>query len=156
MYQLLLTAASLLTVLSGAPAPAAGAEAQELQYFTREQYRACLDSEERLKTMRQAIDGRVAENNQMMLRIQTDAKALFDEQKKVSPFNESQISAFNKRIEEHNNAIAAANELAVMLGTEQEAYRAESLEHNQRCGSLVVKMADREAVLEERKAAGKP
>lgn len=146
----------LLTVFSAAPVFATGAGANELQFFTREQYRACLDSEDRLKTLRQAIDGRVAENNQTMLRIQTEAKALFDGQKNVSPFDESQVNAFNKRIEEHNSAIAAANEHAAKLRAEQEAYHAASLEHNQRCGSLVVKMVDREAVLKERKASGQP
>jgi hypothetical protein len=156
MYQLPLAAAVLLTVFSGAPALAADADPQELQFFTREQYRACLDSEDRLKALRQVNEARVAENNQIMFRLQTGAKALFEEQKNVSPFDESQIDAFNKRLEEHNSAIAAANEDAVKLRAEHEAYHAESLEHNQRCGTLAVKLADREAVLKERKAAGKP
>lgn len=156
MYRLLSTAAILLTVSIGAPPLAAGAQEKELQFFTREQYRACLDSEDKLKTVHQALDVRVAENNQIMLEIQNAAKALFEEQKKVSPFDESQINAFNKRIEEHNDSIATANEHAAMLRTEQEAFHAESLEHNQKCGSLVVKLADREAVLRERKAAVKP
>ena len=156
MHHIMVTAGFLVTLFLAGPALAAGPEVNELQFFTREQYRACLDSQEKLTAQRQTLDNAFADNNAMMLRIQADAKSLVDLQKSVSPYDESQIKNFNKRIEEHNSVIALANEQVVKLKADQEAYHAASLEHNKSCVGLMVKTADRDAVLQERQLAEKP
>ena len=156
MHHIIVTVAFLVTVSMAGPALAAGAEANELQFFTREQYHACLDSQEKLTAQRQTLDNAFADNKAMMLRIQADAKSLVQVQKSVSPYDEAQIRNFNKRIQEHNDLIALANEQVGKLKADQETYHAASLEHNKSCVGLMVKTADRDAVLQERKLAAKP
>jgi hypothetical protein len=97
----------------------------------------------------------VAENNAEMFLLQTEATTLVNDQKTVSPFDDTQVNAFNKRMEEHNSHVKAENERADKLRAEQESFNTESFDHNKKCAALVVRFVDREMVLKEREAAAK-
>ena len=154
MYHATITILTLLLALCITPAFAANYEVKELNYGTREQFRACLDSEERIKAHSKMLAEYIIENNTIMVQIQTEAEALVNEQVKVLANDREQVDAFNKRIAEHNKLVFSANVRADKTRAEQEAYNKELVEHNKKCSSLVFRLADREAVLNERKAAG--
>ena len=130
-------------------------EPKPLTYGTRDQYRACLESDDRIKAHGKQIAEFIAENNATMVQIQIEAATLVELQAAIATNNRQQVENFNRRIEEHNQLVKAANEHAERTKAELEAYNREMAEHNKRCSSLVYKMEDREAVQKERKAAGK-
>lgn len=155
MYLALTTILALLLVSVAIPAFAAGSANKELKFASREQLRACLDEEDAARARLNEFEGLLAENNASMLLIQTEAMALIDEQKRLDTTSEEQVNAFNKKSEDHNKYVKEANKRAEKLKADQDSFNAAMIEHNKKCATLVFKIADREAVLKERKAAGK-
>lgn len=154
MSRVTITACALLLALA-TPVLADVYETTELNYGSREQLRACLDSDDRIKEHSKRIADLIADNNAMLIEIQVEAKTLADLQSSIATNNKDQVENFNRRIEEHNRLVRMSNERAEKTKTELDAYNKELAEHNKRCASLVYKMADREAVMKERRAAGK-
>ena len=153
MYHAAILVLALLLSIMTKPSFAADPEVKELDYGTREQFRACLDSEDRIKAHSKMIAEYIAANNALMLRIQTEAAAIVEEQKTIDTTNRMQVEAFNKRTAEHNKLVISANESAEKTKAEQDAYNQELVKHNKGCAALVFKLSDREAVLKERRAA---
>ncbi len=149
------TLLGLLLVAVTMPAFAAGPAGTELKFASREQYRACLDEEDAAKARLEAFERLTAENNATMFLIQTEAAALVEEQKNLLTASTMQIDAFTKKWETHNRFVKEANERAEKIKAEQDAFNAEMVEHNRKCATLVFRLTDRDAVLKERKAAGK-
>lgn len=131
------------------------AKANEPGFYSKEEYSACLDSEDRLNARRKTLEEQVTEINAATALIQTEAAALVEEQKNLILTDAVQVEAFNKRTEAYSAKVKSSVERAEQLNAEQEAYHATLMEHNKKCATLVVKITDREAVMKERTAAGK-
>lgn len=122
---------------------------------SREEYRACLDLQVRLKAQLESLDGHVAENNNRIALLRADAMALAERHQNMSPSDPSQFEAFNKQLEMHNSNVVAASEQAERVKEEREAYHLRTVEYNKICSTLVVRLEDRDAVLNERNNSGK-
>lgn len=155
MFRPALFIGALLFALIIKPALAAVYEPRTLNYGTREQLNACLDSDDRIKAHSKLIADYIAENNATMIQIQIEAAMLVDLQAATATNNKAQVESFNRRIEEHNRLVKSADEHAHKTKIELELYNKELAEHNKRCAALVFKMEDREAVKKDRQAAGK-
>ncbi|MBT0663886.1 hypothetical protein KI809_06180 [Geobacter pelophilus] len=123
----------------------------ELVVGTREQFRACLDSEDILNSRRKLIDEHLAANHATMKQIQDESAAIVEEQKQLISAGALQFDMFNRRVEEHNKLVKTANESAEKMKAEQDAYNEDMIDHNKRCATLVINIIDRQAVLSERK-----
>lgn len=155
MYNAFATIIALLLMILVKPIFAADSEPKDFKFSSREQFRACLDSEERLKALRKMLDEHITEYNATISLIGTEVTALVEEQKKIDLADAMQVDAFNKRTEKHNKLVKSSKERAGILKVEEDTYNAESMKYNERCAGLVFRMADREAVLKERHADGK-
>ncbi|GFO65094.1 hypothetical protein [Geomonas paludis] len=148
------------------PAPGTGQQAQpaqqpgktaakEIEYGTQEQYRACMYSEDHIKDLRKMLEEHIIQNNEMMMEIKKQAAALLDMQRKLVMSDDAQVEEFNRRTQEHNLVVKAANEATDKLKLELESFNNRSMDHNQNCASLIVKMSDRDVVMKERAPAPK-
>ncbi|MBI1921700.1 MAG: hypothetical protein HYS23_11555 [Geobacter sp.] len=155
MYNAFVTIIAFLLMIVIKPVFAADSELKDYKFSSRVQFRACLDSEDKLKVLRKMLDEHIAEYNATISLIQTGAASLVDEQKNIDLADAMQVDAFNKRSEKHNTLVKSSNDRAGKLKAEGDAYNAESIKYNERCAGLVVRIADREAVLKERNADGK-
>jgi len=126
---------------------------KEIEFGTQEQYGACMDSESRIKDLRKMLEEHIALNNERMMEIKKQAKSLLELQRKLVMSDDTQVEAFNKRTEAHNKLVKSANESSDKLKAELEAFNTKSMEHNQNCASLIVKMSDRDAAIKERTPA---
>lgn len=151
MKVLTATVGFVLALVIGGTALAAGPEVKGPAFSTRQEYRACLQFEERLQAQRKNLDDHVAENNNALALLQAAAMALAEAHKNTSPYDQSQVNDFNNQTEEHNRKIMAANEQAERVKAEYAAYNSETIEYNKKCATLMVRLDDRDAVLNERK-----
>lgn len=124
-----------------------------VEFGTQEQYGACMDSESRIKDLRKMLEEHIALNNEAMMEIKNQANSLLEMQRKLVMSDDAQVQAFNKRTEAHNKLVKSANESSDKLKAELEAFNMKSMEHNQSCASLIVKMSDRDAAIKERTPA---
>lgn len=154
MHNAFVTIIALLLMVLVKPTFAADSEPKDFK-SSREQFRACLDKEDRLKALRKMLDEHIVEYNATISLIRTEAAALVDEQKNIDLADATQVDAFNKRSEKHNKLVKSSNERAGKLKVEEDTYNAESIKYNEGCAGRVVRIADREAVLKERNADGK-
>ncbi|MBJ6799862.1 prolipoprotein diacylglyceryl transferase [Geomonas propionica] len=126
---------------------------KEIDFGTQEQYRSCMYSEDHIKDLRKMLEEHIAQNNEAMMEIKKQAAALLEMQRKVVLSDDAQVEEFNRRTQEHNLVVKAANEASDKLKRELESFNDKSIEHNQNCASLIVKMSDRDAVIKERTPA---
>ena len=150
----LLTTMVLSTLAFGGPDLAAGNKSKEPVHSSRQEYRACLDLQERLTSQLKILQDHVAENNNTIALLRDAAKALAEKHQDVSPFDTSQVDDFNALMEEHNNKVEAASKEAERVKGEHEAYHLQSVEYNKTCATLAVSLDDRDAVLHERDSSG--
>lgn len=140
------------------PAKVAGkdpakAPVKEMEFGTQDQYRECMYSEDRIKDLRKMLEEHIVQNNEAMLEIKKQASLLLEMQGKVVLSDDAQVEAFNKRTQDHNRLVKEANDASDKLKLELESFNVRSMQHNQSCASLIVKMSDRDAVMKERTPA---
>lgn len=155
MNRVLTTIAFMFTFAMGGAAFAAEPAVKVPVPSTRQEYRACLNLQEKLKAQLKILDDHVGENNNTIALLQVEAKALAEVHKNMSTSDQSQVDAFNRQREEHNKKVAAATEQAERVKSEHEAYHAQTVEYNRTCATLVVRLDDRDAVLNERNDSDK-
>lgn len=121
---------------------------------TREELRACMNAETEIADKRKALDGRNQKSKEEAAAIKAEAQQLAEEQKKAEE-DPNRMERFNRRVKAHNARIETANkELAVFKG-ELEQLNQQIGGYNVKCGAMVFKPEDREALLKEREAAKK-
>lgn len=145
---------SVLSVLAvSVPALAAEPEPKSPSRGTSQEYKACLDLQDKLKLRRQALDEHVSENNNTVALLQIEAQELVAAQKKLVLSDAVRVEDFNHLTGEHNRKIVAAEKQTERVKAEREAFSNDTLEYNQKCASLVVDLNVRDAVLSERSGA---
>lgn len=122
---------------------------------SRQEYRACLNLQEKLKAQMKILDDHVGDNNNTIALLQVEAQVLAEAHKNMSPSDQTQVDAFNRQREEHNKKVVAATEQAERVKSEHDAYHAQTVEYNRTCATLVVRLDDRDAVLNERNESEK-
>lgn len=145
----LITAVFMSTLVMGGAALAAEPEAKEPAFGTREEYRACLRFEERLKEQQKSLAERVAASNNTLALLQAEAVALAETYKSTDPSDPIQVNDFNNQAEEHNRKLGTSNEQAERVKAEYAAYHELTGEFNKKCPTLVLRLVDRDVVQNE-------
>lgn len=128
----------------------AGKKAGEPKFASREQLRACMDSEDELGNRKTALDREQARHTASLKPTQDDSTALYASEEKVDATDEKQVSDFNAKVAELNQRAEAINQRAGQLNLESKQLRADLHAHNVRCASIVFKISDKDAILRER------
>jgi|GEM_PF-992772 len=149
MNSLIITVVFVSTLVIGGTAFAAEPEAKEPAFGTREEYRACLKFEERLKEQQKSLSDRVAASNNTLALLQAEAMALAEAYKNTNPSDPAQVQDFNSQAEEHNRKLVTSNEQAERVRAEYAAYHERAIEYNKKCPTLALRLVDRDVVQNE-------
>jgi hypothetical protein len=145
-------AGALLLSLSAAHAQSPGGKA-----VSRDQLRACMDSESDLAARRSAIETRRTKNGEEAAAIKAEAADLAAEQKRVEDdaSGMGRRERFERKVKAHNARVKAAQAGAESLQGDLQDLNKALVAHNDQCGGIVYNKEDREAILKEREAAKK-
>lgn len=135
---------------------AAAAQGTPNKTLTRDELRACMDSEDSLKSRGAALKERNAKQNAEVEAYRSEDEQLKAEQKRVE---ESSLPGtrdrFDRKVRQHNARGKAAEESGKALTADADTFSKDLEAHNARCSGVAVKREDREALQKEREAAGK-
>jgi chromosome segregation ATPase len=136
--------------------PAAHAQSAPPRAATRDELRACMDSEDNLKAKRADLEARAQRNSDDAAAINKDGAALKEEQQHAE---ESTLpmarDRFERRVRQYQARIAAAKESEAGVRTGMEDLKKAIDEHNTRCNGISFRPEDKAAILQERAAKGK-
>jgi hypothetical protein len=132
-----------------APAPAPA----PTELVTRDYYRACLNEGDAVAEAKRGFDSRREAQSVKLAALVEEGKAHTATQATLKTDDEKAVAAFNEKINDINQRTDAANEQNSVINNERETYNARVLDFNKRCSSLMVRTADKEAVMQERAAA---
>jgi hypothetical protein len=129
--------------------------AQRPQYSSKEEFKACLDQEDKIAEAKSNLFRRVREHEADLKAKQDESRAHADSQANLNTSDEQAVDRFNLKVKELNDRADAINQRGESLMKEQQSHNALVASHNKRCAGMVVRMTDREAVLKERQAQSK-
>jgi hypothetical protein len=147
-FLLLLPAAFTMPAFAqtvAAPAPAGP--------VSRDFYRACLSEGDQVTEAKLSLDTRREAQNAKLAALLEEGKARTAEQATIKTDDEKAVAAFNEKIKDLNERTDVANSQNTVINNERDGYNAQVVDFNKRCGSLTVRTADKEAVMQERAAA---
>ena len=141
---LLLLAAATAGVLAQAP-------------VSRDELRACMDSEAAIAAQRAAFEKRQAENTQEMASMRAEGQVMAEEEKRLKEAGEisdsPKVLRFQERVKAFNERIKAGRGHMVAANADLDALNAAVVAHNARCGAISFRPEDKAAILQERAAA---
>ncbi len=120
---------------------------------TRDYYRACLAEGDKVAEEKASVDTQREAHAVTLKALIEEGKALAEEKTKLKTDDEKAVDAFNAKIKASNERGDAANAKSDQINKERDAYNAHVVDFNKRCATLVVRSADKEAVMQERAAA---
>lgn len=123
---------------------------KQLKYASREQLRACDETEARLRLMRRETDTLIAQYNAQQAQVQTSRLALEAEQSKMNHLEALQVRAFEEKTSAHNQLVQSFNLLAQQAQAQSDAYNQETDIYNQGCATMVFRIEDRNALMQEK------
>jgi len=143
--------------LAASAIQAAQAQAKpEKKTVTRDELRACMNSEAELAARRKAMEPRAAQNREEAAAIRAEAQELTEEHKRIGEDEHAKLERFmNRKAKPHNARVKAAQEKAEALRADLEALNKNLVAYNERCGGISFLAEDKEAILKEREAAKK-
>lgn len=133
-----------------------GAQAQTkpVKVVTRDELRACMNSESELSARRQATEARNNQNREEAAAIRAEAEQMVDEQQRIDQ-NQGRMDRFERHVKTHNARVKVAQANAESFRTDVEALNKALLAHNDQCGGISFRAEDKEAILKERESATK-
>jgi Skp family chaperone for outer membrane proteins len=135
---------------------AAIAQGAARKTITRDEYRACMNSQDALQARGDAIKQRTASIQRESEALKAEEDQLTREQKRVE---ESSFSGarerFERKVKAHSARVKAAEEEGRSLKAEADGFTKDLDAHNASCSDVAINKEDREAVMKEREAAGK-
>ncbi len=146
------TTAHATTVKTGKPAASAPAARV---YATREQLRSCMELEDGLKARRTALETTQAAHDRSVDALEAENAKIVEVQGNLDHDSDTAVQAFNLLVADHNVHVKQINEDAAKSREAAAAYNVDTLALNRQCASLVYRVDDMDAVMKERRAAGK-
>ena len=133
-----------------------GAQAQTKpdKVLTRDELRACMNSDSEQAVRRKALDQRNEQNRAEAAAIRAEAEQMTAEQKRIEEDHGS-MDRFNRRVKTHNARVQVARASAESFRTDLESLNKALVAHNERCGGVSFRIEDKEAILKERESAPK-
>lgn len=148
-------AASIQVILFSAIAlQGALAQTKPDNTVSRDELRACMNSENELLARRKTMEDRAARQREEASALQAEAKELAQEQKQLAEERKS-MDRFQRKVKEHNVRIQEAKNHADSVAKDLAAFNHALAAYNEKCGSISFKQEDKDAILKEREAAGK-
>jgi hypothetical protein len=130
---------------------AAQAQTAPARMVTRDELRACMNSESELATRRQAVEARGKQNRDEGAAIRTESEQLRVEHEKLEE-NQAPLEKFQRKVKVHNARVQAAQAAEASFGTELDALNKSVAGYNQQCGGITFLAEDKDAILKERTA----
>lgn len=124
-------------------------------YATRDQLRDCMDLEDALKARRKTLDAVSDAHEAQLTAIQAEDAKIVDVQGRLDHESETAITAFNLLVADHNAHVKEFNKEADDMRASSDAYNADALALNRKCSKMAYSVDDMNAVMKERRAAGK-
>ena len=140
---------TLLALALGALAQAAAAQAPRV--ISRDELRACMDSESQIAARREAVAARSKAQETEHAAIRAERESLQAEQKRVEA-GEGSRDRLERRGRVFNERLKAANDVQAQIAAEVDAVNKALAAYNDKCGGVAFKDEDREAILKERAA----
>jgi hypothetical protein len=132
----------------------AQAQTKPAKIVTKDELRACMNSEADLATRRQGMEPRNKANTEEAASIRAEQEQLAAEKQKLEDSNEN-MDRFNRKVKNHNARIQAARANAEAFRADLESLNKGLVAHNDQCGGISFRAEDKEAILKEREAAKK-
>ena len=145
-------AAHATTVKTGKPA---ASQPAPRAYATRDQLRECMDIEDGLKTRRVALEASHVEHDRNVDALEVENAKIVEVQGQLDHESDTAVQAFNLLVSDHNVHVKQLNEEAARDHDVVAGYNADTLALNRKCAKLVYNVDDMDAVMKERRAAGK-
>ena len=120
---------------------------------TREEYRACLEEQEKMAPRLSLLKARHVEHNADLKKLQDASKAHAETQATLDAYDNEAVDAFNARSEALNLRAEELNKHAESYDKQMADYNAGVSAMNKRCAGMVFLLRDRDAVARERAAA---
>lgn len=130
---------------------AAQAQAKSDKLVTRDELRACMNSEAELAARRKAMEPRNAVIREEAAAIRAEAEQLKAEGEKLES-DSAPMDRFNRKIRTHNNRVAAAKTVAETYRADLETLNKALIGYNEKCGGITYSAEDKEAILKERES----
>jgi wobble nucleotide-excising tRNase len=124
-------------------------------FSSRDQLRGCMDDEDALKARRQALDAAQAAHDKHLDTVDSESEKLAGLQDRLDKDSNTAIDGFNAVVAEHNAHVKDLNQEGAAINAAGAAYAADVKALNRKCASLVYRVDDMDAVMKERRAAGK-
>jgi hypothetical protein len=112
--------------------------------------RACMDRSDELGARRQPLAAERAEHDRALALHRAASEALAQEQAALDQVDARRVADFDAKAAAHNARGAELDARTERLRDEGRRFNAAMIEHNSRCGGIVFRAEDREAILKER------
>lgn len=146
--------AAAATTVAVTSKPAASQPAPH-PYATRDQLRDCMDAEDALKAKRRALDATQATHEAHVNAFEAENAKIVEVQGQLDHDSPTAITAFNRLVSEHNVHVKDLNQEGADQQAAADSYNADALALNRQCAALVYRVEDMDAVMKERRKAGK-
>jgi hypothetical protein len=127
---------------------------REPQLASKEEYVACLGNEEKLEGVRASLVRRQDELKQLSAKFKAADDKFNAQVRQHPPSSKAEIQSYNRAVENRNQHVKEFNERGRALEREQTQLNARVVEHNSKCGSLLVAGEVKDTVAKERKERG--
>jgi uncharacterized coiled-coil DUF342 family protein len=128
----------------------------EARTLTRDEFRACLDSQDQLKARADTIKPKIAKLKEEQAAIKTEDDELVAEKERIADSSfPGTRDRFERKVRAHEMRAKSSEDQGKALNAEVAQINKEQDDYNARCGIVTVRPADRDAVMKEREAAGK-
>lgn len=144
-----LGAALLLTAVA---VNGAFAQTKSDKPVTRDELRACMNSESTIATRRKELEARAKVNGDELAAIRAEAQELKDEQERVGD-DSRRLDRFERKVKAHNARVQASRTTGDAFRADLDAMNKSVVSHNEKCGGITFLPEDKEAILKEREAA---
>lgn len=136
--------ALVVSVISCAALPAFAQPGPK--FSSRDEYRMCVDEQEKLTPRLKALNGRRDEHNAELKKLQDESKAHAATQSTLDQYDEAAVDAFNAKVDELNRRGDELNARGDAFDKEMAAYNAAAIALNQRCAGMVMTTRVHDAV----------
>ncbi|WP_426338407.1 hypothetical protein ACN9MZ_18435 [Pseudoduganella sp. S-14] len=117
---------------------------------SRDEYRACLDQQEKLSPRLKLLNTKRDEHNADLKKLQDEAKAHVATQAALDLYDQAAVDAFNARLDELNQRGDALNARSEAFDKDMADYNSTVTALNQRCAGMVVSTRVHDSVLKLR------
>lgn len=117
---------------------------------SRDEYRICVDEQEKLTPRLKELNARRDERNAEMKKFQDESKAHAATQSSLDQYDEAAVDAFNAKVDELNHRSDELNARGNAIDKDMSVYNAAAIALNQRCAGMVVTTRVHDAVLKLR------